>query len=83
MEMPVVGHPPIIQKFLWTDAGLNKALKMMKVTYDAAGPHRQKNGWSTDHPIIKRKKYGKPVPVATPQSRSIARSILKKLGMIG
>jgi len=82
MELPVVGHPPIIQKFLWTDAGLNKALKLMKVEYDAAGPHRERNGWSLDHPIIKREVRGKPAPVATKESRSIARSILKKLGMI-
>jgi hypothetical protein len=83
MEMPVKGAPPIIMKFDFSDGGLDKCRKTMKAVYDAAGPHRQKNGWSTDHPVIKREKHGKPAPVATPQSRSIARQILKKLGMIG
>ena len=82
MEMPVVGQVPIIMKFPWTDAGLNKALKLMKVTYDAAGPHRERNGWNLNHPVIKREVRGKPAPVVTTESRSIARTILKKLGMI-
>ena len=83
MEMPVVGHPPIIMKYPHTEGGLTAALKMMKVTYDAAGPHRERNGWQTDHPIIKRSREGaKPLPKVTTESRSLARSILKKLGMI-
>lgn len=83
LEMPVVGHPPIIMKFDWTDAGLNKALNFMKVTYDKAGPHREKNGWKTDHDVIKRERAGQlPKPRVGKESRSLARDILKKLGMI-
>jgi hypothetical protein len=83
MEMPVVGHPPIIMKYPHTEGGLTAALKMMKVTYDAAGPHRERNGWDLGHKIIKRERQGqKPAPKTTPESRSIARNILKKLGMI-
>jgi hypothetical protein len=83
MEMPVTGHPPIIMKFRHTEGGLTEALKMMKVVYDAAGPHRQRNGWNLDHPIIQRDRPGaKPKPKMTTESRSIARSVLKKLGLI-
>lgn len=84
MEMPVVGHPPMIMKYPHTEGGLTAALKMMKVVYDAAGPHRERNGWSLDHKIIQRDRPGaKPKPVVSTESRSIARRVLKKLGMIG
>lgn len=83
MEMPVVGSHPIILKYRHTEAGLTEALKMMKVVYDKAGPHREKNGWSLDHPIIQRESRGKPGPSMTTESRSIAHRVLKKLGMIG
>jgi hypothetical protein len=82
MEMPVAGHPPIIMKFDWTDGGLDKCRKTMKEVYDAAGPHRENNGWNLDHPIIHREARGKPAPKVDPKSRNIARNILKKLGMI-
>jgi hypothetical protein len=82
IEMPVTGHPPIIMKYRWTEGGLSEALKMMKVVYDKAGPHREKNGYNLDHSIIKREVRGKPAPTVNPKSRNIARNILKKLGMI-
>lgn len=83
LEMPVVGHPPIIMKYPATEGGLTKALNMMKVTYDKAGPHRERNGWKTDHEIIKREREGQlPKPRVSKESRNLARDILKKLGMI-
>jgi hypothetical protein len=83
LEMPVKDSHPIIMKYPFTDAGLFKALQMMKKVYDSAGPHRDKNGWNLDHPIIKREREGaKPKPVLTTESRGVARAILRKLGMI-
>lgn len=84
LEMPVVGKPPIIMKFIGTEGGLSKALDFMRVQYDKAGPHRDKNGWKLDHEVIKRERAGqKEAPRPTEARRSFARDILKKLGMIG
>ena len=83
VEMPVVGHPPITLQFDWTDAGLNKALKLMRKVAETSAEYQGKNGWSKPHPIVKRQREGqKPKPVVTTESRSIARMVLKKLRMI-
>jgi hypothetical protein len=86
IEMPVIGSHPIIMKYSFSDDGLLKALKMMKTVYDAAGPHREANGWNLDHPVVKRiaqgSKIGRAAPKVTEESRGIAHRLLKKMGMI-
>lgn len=82
LEMPVVNHPPIIMKFDWTDAGLNKALKMMRQVAETSAEYQGKNGWAKPHPIVKVVNNPKVKPAMTTESRSIAREILRKLRMI-
>lgn len=83
IEMPVVDHPPIVLKFAWTDAGLNKALKLMRKVAETSAEYQGKNGWVKPHPVVKRfQRDVKPKPEMTTESRGIARNLLKKLGMI-
>jgi hypothetical protein len=83
LEMPVTDHPPIILKFDFTDAGLSKALKMMKQVAETSAEYAGKNGWERPHPVVKRfTQNAKPAPQMTTESRSLARDILRKLRMI-
>jgi hypothetical protein len=83
MEMPVVDHPPITLKWSFAEGGLSQALKMMRQVEQAAAPLRKQNGHyqTGDHPVIKRSR-SKPKLEQSPESRSIAWKVLKKLGMI-
>lgn len=83
IEMPVTDGPPIILKERWTEAGLNKMLHLMKRTAEVSAAYQGKNGWEKPHPIVRRPRDpAKPKPEMSTESRSTARNILKKLGMI-
>lgn len=74
VEFPVKGSIPFVMKFALSEAGLSKALWLLRERHEAGHPLRMEKD---THPRINR-----PKPIATEAQRVTVLSILKKNGLV-
>lgn len=74
IELPCKDSVPYIMKFALSEAGLSKALWLLRERHEAGRPLRIEKD---THPKISRHD-----PSATETQREAARAVLRKLGMI-
>lgn len=78
VSLPTVSGQPFVEKFALCDAGLGKALNLLRLRYDEL-PTAQKNYTIPPVPITLRN--GKP-PVQTEDQRTQALAVLRKMGIV-
>ncbi len=82
VELPTTSGPPYITKYPFTEAGLSKALWLMRSGYEKAKPTIT-GDYSRAHPLIKHTSKAKAaVAKTTDEQRASARNVLKKMGII-
>lgn len=78
VELPCVDGPPYITRYPLSEAGLSKALWLMREVYNKSRPTPPPNG-HTKHPKLHR---GGPPSAFTVEQRESARNVLVKLKLI-
>lgn len=83
-ELPVKDGPPLIQKYAFSEAGLSKALGLMRNLHRKLSDPTVGQPQLQPHPNVKHKRTlyrGKPIEVSSEQ-RDMVHALLKKNGII-
>ncbi len=83
-ELPVKDGPPLIQKYAFSEAGLSKALGLMRDLHRKLSDPTVGKPQLAQHPMVKQGKTlyrGKPIEVSADQ-RQLVHEMLKKAGII-